>query len=75
MVITEDIKMLNELLDKLTQNKFFENYKELRDFYEYLADKYQFDLKSHTVDPSTGEVIPIDNDKVYFDKRTKEEPV
>jgi hypothetical protein len=70
MVITEDIKRLNELLDKLTQNKFFENYKELRDFYEYLADKYQFDLKSHGVDPSTGEVIPIDNDKVYFDKKS-----
>ena len=36
---------------------------------EYLAKKYHFDLKMHTVDPRTGEVIPIDDkDKVYFDK-------
>jgi hypothetical protein len=74
MVITEDIKMLNELLDKLTRNKFFENYKELKDYYEYFAKKYHFDLKTHTVDPRTGEVIPIDDrDNVYFDKKTEDE--
>ena len=71
MVITEDIIMLNELLDKLTRNKFFENYKELKDYYEYLAKKYHFDL---TVDPRTGKVIPIDDkDKVYFDKKTEDD--
>ena len=74
MIITEDIIMLNELLDKLTRNKFFENYKELKDYYEYLAKKYHFDLKMHTVDPRTGEVIPIDDkDKVYFDKKTEDD--
>ena len=63
--------MLNELLDRLTQNNFFENYKELKNCYEYLAKKYHFDLKTHTVDPRTGKVIPIgDIDKVYFDKMT-----
>ena len=66
--------MLNGLLDKLTQNKFFENYKELKDCYDYLANKYQFDLKTHTVDPKTGEITLIDNkDKVYFDKTTEDE--
>jgi hypothetical protein len=36
-------------------------------------DKYQFDLKSDTLDPTTGEVIPIgDRDQVYLDKKTKE---
>jgi hypothetical protein len=66
MVITEDITMLNELLDKLTRNKIFENYKELKDYYEYFAKKYHFDLKMLTVDPRTGKVIPIDDkDKTY----------
>jgi len=74
MVKTEDIMMLNELLDKLTQNKFFDNYKELKDYYEYLGNKYHFDLKTHTVDPKTGEIVPVDDkDKVYFDKKTEDE--
>ena len=58
-VIKEDLEMLNEILDKLTKNRFFEFYKELRDFYGYLASKYHFDLKTHTVDPATGEIIPL----------------
>jgi hypothetical protein len=52
-------------------NKFFEYYSELRDYYQYLAAKYHFDLNSHTVDPVAGEIVPINNkDKVYFDKMT-----
>ena len=50
---------LNEILDKLAQNKFFQNYAELKDFYEYLAGRYHFDLKTHAVDPATGEIIPL----------------
>jgi hypothetical protein len=74
VITTEDIIMLNGLLDKLTQNKFFENYKELKDCYDYLANKYHFDLKTHTVDPKTGEITLIDNkDKVYFDKKTEDD--
>jgi hypothetical protein len=58
-VIREDLETLNEILDKLTINRFFEYYKEIRDFYEYLAVKYHFDLKTHAVDPATGEIIPL----------------
>jgi hypothetical protein len=58
-VIREDLETLNEILDKLTGNRFFESYKEIRDFYGYLAAKYHFDLKTHTVDPATGEIIPL----------------
>ncbi len=68
----EDLVKLNEILDKLTVNGFFEYYSELRDYYEYLADKYHFNLNSHTVDPDVGEIVPINNkDKVYFGKMTK----
>ena len=74
VISTEDIRMLNELIDRLTQNKFFENYKYLKNCYAYLANKYHFDLKTHTVDPHTGEIVPIDEkDKVYFDKKTEDE--
>lgn len=59
--------MLNGFLDKLTQNKFFENYKELKGYYDYLANKYHFDLKTHTVDPKTGQIIPIDNKDIMTD--------
>ena len=67
----EDIAKLNEILDKLTVNKFFEYYSELREYYEFLAKKYHFDLNTHTVDPDAGEIVPIDDkDKIYFDKMT-----
>jgi hypothetical protein len=62
----EDLLKFNEMLDKLTQNKFFEYY---RDYYQYLAEKYQFDLITHTVDPATGDIVPINSkDKFYFDR-------
>ena len=38
-MMREDMIKLNENLERLTLNGFFENYKELRDSYEYLADK------------------------------------
>ena len=67
----EDLVKFNEILDKLTVNRFFEYYCELRDYYQCLAAKYHFDLNSHTVDPIAGEIVPINNkDKVYFDKMT-----
>ena len=63
----EDIAKLNEILDKLTVNKFFEYYSELREYYEFLAKKYHFDLNTHTVDPDAGEIVPIDDkDKIYI---------
>jgi hypothetical protein len=63
------IWLLLLVIDKLTVNKFFEYYSELRDYYQYLAVKYHFDLSSFTVDPVTGEIVPIkDKDKFYFDK-------
>jgi predicted nucleotide-binding protein (sugar kinase/HSP70/actin superfamily) len=64
----EDLVIFNEMLDKLTQNGFFEYYTELRDFYEYLAVKYHFDLNSHTVDPVAGEVVPINNKDNFLTK-------
>jgi hypothetical protein len=65
----EDLVKFNEMLDKLTQNRFFEYYRELRDYYQFLAEKYRFDLKTHTVDPVTGEIVPINSkDKFYFDR-------
>ena len=68
----EDMIKLNVILDRLTLNGFFENYKEIRDLYDYLANKYRFDLKTHTIDPVSGEIVPISNkDKNYFDKMTK----
>jgi hypothetical protein len=49
--------------------------RELRDYYQYLAAKYQHqlnnNLNSHTVDPVAGEIVPINNkDKVYFVQST-----
>lgn len=67
---TEDLRRLNEILDELEKDLFFEHYKKLKQFYEYMATTYQFDLKSHTVDPSNGEIVPISEDKFYFDKMT-----
>jgi hypothetical protein len=57
----EDLVKLNAMLDKLTVNGFFEHYSELRDYYEYLANKYNFNLNSYTVDPYVGEIVPINN--------------
>ena len=57
----EDLVKLNAMLDKLTVNGFFEHYSELRGYYEYLANKYHFNLNSHTVDPYVGEIVPINN--------------
>jgi 6-phosphogluconolactonase (cycloisomerase 2 family) len=62
----EDLEKLNEIIDRLTSIKFFDYSKELRYLYTYLADKYQFDLKTHTVDPATGEIVPINKNKSYF---------
>ncbi|MGA9218540.1 MAG: hypothetical protein WBZ50_07860 [Nitrososphaeraceae archaeon] len=59
IMIRIDLIRLNEILDKLAQNKFFENYAELKDFYEYLAGRYHFDINTHAVDPATGEIIPL----------------
>jgi len=65
----DDLVKFDEILDKLTVNSFFEYYSELRDYYQYLAVKYHFDLNSYTVDPVAGEIMPIkDKDKVYFNK-------
>ena len=67
----EDLVKFNEILDKLTVNRFFEHYSELREYYQFLSVKYGFDLNSHTVDPVYGEIVPINNkDNVYFDKMT-----
>ena len=72
IVAIEDLKNLNMVLDELEKDLFFEHYKQLRLFYEYLAQTYKFDLKTHTVDPASGEIVPTgDIDKVYFDKMTK----
>ena len=57
----EDLVKLNAMLDKLTVNGFFEHYSELRDYYEYLANRYNFNLNSYTVDPYDGEIVPINN--------------
>lgn len=70
-VRTEDLKKLNEILIELERDLFFEHYKQLKLFYEYLANTYQFDLSTHTVDPVNGEIAPINKDKIYFDKMTK----
>ncbi|HEY7109004.1 MAG TPA: hypothetical protein VH415_06235 [Nitrososphaeraceae archaeon] len=71
-ISTLDLKRFNEILDELDKDLFFEHYKKLKDFYEYLAATYQFDLKTHTVDPNSGEIVPIrGEDKSYFDKMTK----
>jgi hypothetical protein len=65
----EDLVKFNEMLDKLTRNKFFEYYRELRGHYQYLAEEYHFDLETHTADPATGEIVPINsNDKFHFDR-------
>lgn len=67
----KELKKLNEILDELEKDLFFEHYKQLKLFYEYLAHTYQFDLKTHTIDPSTGKIVPIQSkDKTYFDKMT-----
>lgn len=72
IVAIADLKNLNIVLDELEKDLFFEHYKQLRLFYEYLAQTYNFDLKTHTVDPASGEILPIgDKDKAYFDKMTK----
>jgi hypothetical protein len=63
----EDLEKLNEIFDTLTSVKFFDYYKKLKYFYAYLADKYQFDLRTRTVDPATGEIVPINRNKLYFD--------
>ena len=71
IVAIADLKKLNNVIDELEKDLFFEHYKQLTLFYKYLAQTYNFDLKTHTVDPASGEIVPIgDNDKVYFDKMT-----
>ncbi len=70
-VRAEDLKNLNGILSELEKDLFFEHYKQVRLFYEYLAHTYQFDLKTQTVDPATGEIVPIKIDTTYYDKITK----
>ena len=65
IIAIADLKKLNYVLDELENALFFEHYKQLRLFYEYLAQTYNFDLKTHTVDPVSGEVVLI-GDKGLF---------
>ena len=58
---SEECVKFNEILDKLTVNRFFEYYGELREYYQFLSVKYGFDLNSGTVDPVPGEIVPINN--------------
>ena len=53
----EDLLKFNEILDELTIDRFFEHYSELRNYYEYLAKKYHFDLNTHTIDSDAGEIV------------------
>jgi hypothetical protein len=55
----KDLVKLNEILEELAQIRFFEHYKELKDFCEYLAQKYKFDSTTHTIDSATGEIVHI----------------
>ena len=68
-MIREDLETLNEILDRLTLNGFFVNYKELIEYYEYLAVTYHFDLKTQGVDPITGEIVPLK--AIWSDKITR----
>jgi hypothetical protein len=65
-----DLKRLNEILE-LEQDSFFEHYNQLKIFYDYLAQTYHFDSKSHTVNPATGEIVNTRSDNTYFYKMTK----
>jgi hypothetical protein len=57
----DDLVKFNEILDKLTVNRFFEYYS------ENIINIWP--SSSYTVDPVAGEIMPIkDKDKVYFDK-------
>ena len=58
---SEECVKFNEILDKLTVNRFFEHYSELREYYQILSVKYGFDLNSRTVDPVPGELVTINN--------------
>ena len=62
-----DLKRLNEILE-LEQDSFFEHYKQLKIFYDYLVQTYHFDSKTHTVNPATGEIVNTRSDNTYFDK-------
>lgn len=63
-MIEKDLDRLKEILDRLTVNGFFVYYRELREYYEYLAAKYHFDLKTHGVDPTTGEIVQLNESKI-----------
>jgi hypothetical protein len=52
----DDLRRFNEILDELEKDSFFQHYKKLREFYEYLAATYQFDLNTYAVDPEDGEI-------------------
>ena len=56
---TEDLVKLNEILEELAQMRFFEHFKELKDFYLYLVDKYRFDSITHAIDSATGKIVHI----------------
>ena len=65
-----DFKRLNEILE-LEQDSFFEHYKQLKIFYDYLAQTYRYDSKTYTVNPTTGEIVNTRSDNTYFYKMTK----
>ena len=65
IIAIADLKKLNYVLDELEKDLFFEHYTQLRLFYEYLAQTYNFDLKTHSIDPVSGEVVLI-GDKGLF---------
>lgn len=65
-----DLKRLNEIRE-WEQDSFFERYKQLKIYYDYLAQTYHYDSKTHTVNPATGEIVNTRSDNTYFDKMTK----
>jgi hypothetical protein len=54
-VVAEDLKSLNEILVELERDLFFEHYKQLKLFYEYLAHTYQFDTIAEVSGERTNE--------------------
>ena len=69
-ISTADLKRLDEIRE-LEQDSSFEHYKQLKIFYDYLAQTYHYDSKTHTVNPATGEIVNTRTDNTYFDKMTK----
>ena len=69
IVAIADLKKLNNVLDELEKDLFFEHYKQLRLFYGNICHAFLSDIPE---DPASGIIVPIgDKDKIYFDKMTK----